>query len=56
METTRTFLAVFPPVTVVERVADALESVRQALHKKPGDALLRQKLSELMGAHGGPPS
>jgi 2'-5' RNA ligase len=29
-ETTRTFLAVFPPVTVVERVADALESVRQA--------------------------
>ena len=30
METTRTFLAVFPPATVVERVADALESVRQA--------------------------
>jgi 2'-5' RNA ligase len=30
VETTRTFLAVFPPVTVVERVADALESVRQA--------------------------
>jgi 2'-5' RNA ligase len=30
METTRTFLAVFPPATVVERVADALEAVRQA--------------------------
>ena len=30
MDTTRTFLAVFPPATVVERVADALESVRHA--------------------------
>jgi len=30
METTRTFLAVFPPAAVVERVADALESIRHA--------------------------
>ena len=30
MTTTRTFLGVFPPPGVVERVADALEQVRQA--------------------------
>jgi 2'-5' RNA ligase len=34
VETTRTFLAVFPPATVVERLADALEAVRQ-----PGDGV-----------------
>jgi len=28
--TIRTFLGVFPPITVVERIADALEQVRQA--------------------------